>query len=174
MESTWTKVSNSITLPDGRVMQRTKVREEDYIPESASLLTARVENPLAKREQFAMDQRKSRKKELIASKRELFSCKTPAERSVSPMFGGVEGLSRIPGQVAEEQKVGMDIPPQADIHETDVPKTDIRRKEVREIDTQTYAMYTCGHYETRVGETRVGLSRENKYDGKTEDYNNNT
>ena len=74
MESTWTKVSNSITLPDGRVMQRTKVREEDYIPESAGLLTARVENPLAKREQFAMDQRKSRKKELIASKRELFSC----------------------------------------------------------------------------------------------------
>ena len=165
-------------------MQRNTVREEDYIPGSAGLLTARVENPLAKREQFAMDQRKSRKKDLIASKRELFSCKTPAERSVSPMFGGVEGLSRIPGQVAEEEKVGMDLPPLADTHdtdvpkidthETDVPKTDIRKKEVREIDTQTYAMYTCGHYETRVGETRVGLSRENKYDGKTEDYNNNT
>ena len=184
MESTWTKVSNSITLPDGRVMQRTKVREEDYIPESAGLLTARVENPLTKREQFATDQRKSRKKELIASKRELFSCKTPAERSVSPMFGGVEGLSRIPGQAAEEEKVGIGIPleaethetdaPKTDIRKTDVPKTDIRMKEVREIDTQTYAMYTCGHYETRVGETRVGLSRENKYDGKTEDYINNT
>jgi hypothetical protein len=111
MESTWLKVSNSITLPDGRVMQKTKVREEDYIPESAGLLTARVENPLMKREQFATDQRKSRKKDLIASKRELFSCKTPVERSVSPMFGGSEGLSRIPGQVAEEQKVEMDTPP---------------------------------------------------------------
>ena len=34
-----------------------------------------------------MDQRKSRKKDLIAHKRELYSCKTPVERSVSPMFG---------------------------------------------------------------------------------------
>ena len=50
MESTWLKVSSSITLPDGTVMQRTKVREEDYIPESAGLLTAKVENPLTKRE----------------------------------------------------------------------------------------------------------------------------
>ena len=99
------------------------------------------------------------KKDLIASKRELFSCKTPLERSVSPMFGGVEGLSRIPGQVAEEEKVGMGIPPQAETHETDVPETDIREKDVREIDTQTYAMSTCGHHETRIGETRVGLSR---------------
>ena len=153
MESTWTKVSNSITLPDGRVMQRTKVREEDYIPESAGLLTARVENPLAKREQFAMDQRKSRNKDLIASKRELFSCKTPAERSVSPMFGGVEGLSRIPGQAAEEEKVGMDIPAQTDTHETDVPKTDIRETDVR-------AIYTSEPHETKVGETRVCNSRE--------------
>ena len=121
MESMWTKVSNSITLPDGRIMQRTKVREEDYIPESAGLLTAKVENPLAKREQFATDQRKSRKKELIASKRELFSCKTPAERSVSSMFGGVEGLSRISGQVAEEEKLDIDTPPERGTHETDVP-----------------------------------------------------
>jgi len=151
MESTWLKVSNSITLPDGRVMQKTKVREEDYIPESAGLLTARVENPLTKREQFATDQRKSRKKDLIASKRELFSCKTPVERSVSPMFGGVEGLSRIPGQVAEEEKVGMGNPPEKGTHEADVPKTDTRVKDVPEI-------YTREHHETKVGETRVGNS----------------
>ena len=49
------KVSNSINLPDGTIVQRTKVREEDYIPESAGLLTARVENPLMKREQFTTD-----------------------------------------------------------------------------------------------------------------------
>ena len=135
-------------------MQRTKVREEDYIPESAGLLTARVENPLTKREQFATDQRKSRKKDLIASKREVFSCKTPVERSVSPMLGGLEGLSRIPEQISEEEKVGMDIPPETATHETDVPETDTRETDVREI-------YTSKHHETKVGETRVGNSREN-------------
>ena len=45
MESTWMKVSNTITLPDGSVIQRTKVREEDFIPEAAGVMTARVENP---------------------------------------------------------------------------------------------------------------------------------
>ena len=74
MESTWMKVSNMIILPDGSVIQRTKVREEDYIPEAACLLTARVENPQAQREQFATDQRKRRKKDIIQSKRELYSC----------------------------------------------------------------------------------------------------
>ena len=93
MESTWMKVSNTITLPDGTVIQRTSVREEDYIPEAASLLTARVKNPLMRREQFATDQRKSRKKGIIQSKRELYSCKTPVERSVSPMFGGRSEVS---------------------------------------------------------------------------------
>jgi len=40
--------------------------------------------------------------------------------------------------MAEEEKVGMDVPPETGNRETDV----------READTQTYAMYTCGHYET--------------------------
>ena len=70
------------------------------------------------------------------------------------MFGGVEGLSRIPGQVAEEKKVEKDISPVAETHESDVPKTDIRETDVREI-------YTCEHHETKVGETRVGNPREN-------------
>ena len=116
-------------------------------------MTARVENPFAKIEQFASDQSKSRKKDLIALKRELFSCKTPVERSVSPMFGGVEGLSRIPGQINEEEKVVMDILPETGTRETDVRETDTRETDLREIDTQTYAMYTYGNYETRVGET---------------------
>ena len=34
-----------------------------------------------------MDQRNSRKKDLIAHRRELFGNKTSIERSVSPMFG---------------------------------------------------------------------------------------
>ena len=32
--------------------------------------------------------RKSNKQKLISKKRELFSTRTPQERSVSPMFGG--------------------------------------------------------------------------------------
>ena len=47
-----------------------------------------------KREQFATDQRKSRKKDIIESKRELYSCKTPVERSVSPIFGVRSEASR--------------------------------------------------------------------------------
>ena len=103
MESTWMKVSNTITLPDGTVIQRTKVREEDYIPEAASLLTARVENPLMRREQFTTDQRKSRKKDIIQSKRELYSCKTPVERSVSPMFGERSEASREKDNLGEKE-----------------------------------------------------------------------
>ena len=65
------------------------MKEKDYyVTEAAGLMTARVENPLAKREQFAMDQRKTKRKDIVQSKRELYSCKTPLERSVSPMFGG--------------------------------------------------------------------------------------
>ena len=116
------------------------------------LMTYKPEDPLKKTELMAVGMRMSRKKELIASKREVFSCKTPDERSVSPMFGGVEGPSRIPGQVAEEEKVGMDIPLEAETHETDVPETDIRETDVREL-------YFREHHETRVGETKVGETR---------------
>ena len=48
MESTWTKVSKSITLPDGTVDWG--IKEKDYIPEAASLLSAKVKDPLARRE----------------------------------------------------------------------------------------------------------------------------
>ena len=65
-------------------------------------MTARVENPLAKREQFAMDQRKTKRKDIVQSKRELYSCKTPLERSVSPMFGGGCEASRKNEQIDEE------------------------------------------------------------------------
>ena len=48
MESTWMKVVRSITLPDGTVLEG--IKEKDYIPEAAGLLSAKVENPLARRE----------------------------------------------------------------------------------------------------------------------------
>jgi hypothetical protein len=85
MESTWMKVSKSITLPDGTVDWG--IKEKDYIPEATRLLSTKVEDPLARREQFAVDQRKSRKKDLLAQRRGLFGNRTPIERSVSPMFG---------------------------------------------------------------------------------------
>ena len=50
MESTWMKLSNTVTLAGGSVMERSRIKEEDFVPESAGLLTARVENPLTKRE----------------------------------------------------------------------------------------------------------------------------
>ena len=65
---------------------------------------------MARREQFALDVRKSRKKDLIAHRRELYSYKTPVERSVSPMFGGRDEASLVDGNVDEEEKGGHDIP----------------------------------------------------------------
>ena len=54
------------------------MKENDYfVTEAAGLMTSRVENSLAKREQFAMDQRKTKRKDIVQSKRELYSCKTP-------------------------------------------------------------------------------------------------
>ena len=50
MESAWMKLSNTITLADGTVKERSRIKEEDFVPESAGLLTARVETPLTKRE----------------------------------------------------------------------------------------------------------------------------
>ena len=108
MESTWMKVSKSITYPDGTVDWG--IKERDYIPEATRLLSTKVENPLARREQFALDVRKSRKKDLIAHKRELYSCKTPVERSVSPMFGGRDEASLVNGKADEEEKGDHDIP----------------------------------------------------------------
>ena len=51
-----------------------------------------------------MDQRKSRKKDLIAHKRELYSCKTPVERSVYPIYGGRDEVSFVNGKADEEEK----------------------------------------------------------------------
>ena len=48
LESTWMKVSRSITLPDGTIDRG--IKENDYIPEAAGLLSAKVMDPLARRE----------------------------------------------------------------------------------------------------------------------------
>ena len=50
MESTLTKVVRSFTLPDGTVLEGTRVKEENIVSEAAGLLSAKVENPMARRE----------------------------------------------------------------------------------------------------------------------------
>ena len=50
VESTWTKISRVFFNLDGTVKEMTEVKESDYIPEAASLLTAKVKDPLARRE----------------------------------------------------------------------------------------------------------------------------
>jgi len=50
MESTWTKVSRVFHNLDGSIREMTEVKERDYIPEAASPLSAKVKDPLARRE----------------------------------------------------------------------------------------------------------------------------
>ena len=42
----WMKLSSTITNPDGTVWQRVKVKEEDYVPEWAGLMTVKTADPL--------------------------------------------------------------------------------------------------------------------------------
>ena len=86
-KDTWMKLSNTITNPYGTVWQRVRVKEEDYVPEWAGLMTFKSEDPVVMAQLRAENMRKSRKQELISKRRELYGSKTPAERSVSPMFG---------------------------------------------------------------------------------------
>ena len=50
METTWTKIYRTITLPNGKVVVAARYKEEDYVPEYAGLLNPKVENPLVRRE----------------------------------------------------------------------------------------------------------------------------
>jgi predicted thioredoxin/glutaredoxin len=42
----WMKLSSTITYPDGTVLQRVRVKEEDYVPEWAGLMTVKSDDPL--------------------------------------------------------------------------------------------------------------------------------
>ena len=82
----WMKLSSTITTPDGTVWQRVKVKEEDYVPEWAGLMTAKSEDPVVKAQFRAENMRRNRNQELISKRRELYGNRTPVERSASPMF----------------------------------------------------------------------------------------
>ena len=55
-----------------------------------------------------MDQRKTERKDIVQSKRELYSCKTPLERSVSPMFGEGCEASRKNESIYEEANAPLE------------------------------------------------------------------
>ena len=65
---------------------RVQVTEET---KTEVFMTTKVDDPALKREQMAIDLRKSKKQELVSKRRGLFGNKTPKERSVSPRFGEV-------------------------------------------------------------------------------------
>ena len=50
MESTWTKISRVFFNLDGTIKEMTEVKENDYIPEAAGLLSAKLKDPLARRD----------------------------------------------------------------------------------------------------------------------------
>ena len=50
VESTWTKVARTFHNLEGSIREMTEVKERYYIPEAASLLSAKVKDPLARRE----------------------------------------------------------------------------------------------------------------------------
>ena len=73
----WMKLSSTITNTDGTVLLRVKVKEEDYVPEWAGLMTVKSEDPVVKAQLRAENLRKSRKQELVSKRRELYGNKTP-------------------------------------------------------------------------------------------------
>ena len=85
------KLASTITTGSGVVYYKSRIREEDYVPESAGLMTAKTDDPQEKAILKALDMRNSKRHEIHALKRELHSTRTPKERSVSPMFGGMDG-----------------------------------------------------------------------------------
>jgi hypothetical protein len=67
------------------------VKERDYVPESANLMHAKLANPLKQGEQLAERLRKSKRKELQSKTRgALYGNVTPRERTISPMFTGLQ------------------------------------------------------------------------------------
>ena len=54
-------------------------------------MTAKTDDPQKKAVLKALEMRNSKRHEIQALRRELHSTRTPKERSVSPMFGGMDG-----------------------------------------------------------------------------------
>ena len=91
----------TIISANGEVKHRVRKKENEIVPEWASLLTAKSKDPLDKAELRALNLRKSKKQELASKRCGLFGNKTPTERSVSPMFGEVQQVGPAVGSLYE-------------------------------------------------------------------------
>ena len=60
------KLATTIITGSGTAYYKTRVREEDYIPESAGLMTFKSEDPMDKAELRASNLRKSKRQEILA------------------------------------------------------------------------------------------------------------
>ncbi len=70
MDSTCNQFVGAIVSSSGAVMQRVRIREEDFVPESAGLMKVKQEDdPMKKREQFTTNLRKSKRHELQSRRR---------------------------------------------------------------------------------------------------------
>ena len=85
------KIVGAFTHYHGPDFHRVAVKEQDYVPESANLMHAKLTNPLKQGEQLAEKLRKSKRKQLQSKTRGvLYGNITPREKSVSPMFTGLQ------------------------------------------------------------------------------------
>ena len=85
------KIAGSFTHIHGPDYRWEKVKEQDHVPESAGLMHAKLADPLKQGEQLAEKLRKSKRKQLQSKTRgTLYGNVTPRERSVSPMFTGLQ------------------------------------------------------------------------------------
>ena len=85
------KIAGAFTHLHGPDFHLVEVKERDYVPESANLMHAKLTNPLKQGEQLAEKLRKSKRTQLQSKTRGvLYGNVTPRERSVSPMFTGLQ------------------------------------------------------------------------------------
>ena len=85
------KIVGAFTHYHGPDFHRVAVKEQDYVPEATNLMHAKLTNPLKQGEQLAEKLRKSKRKQLQSKTRGvLYGNVTPRERSVSPMFTGLQ------------------------------------------------------------------------------------
>ena len=75
----WITIASSFVRPDGEVVERIR------------LMQAKNKDQMRRGEQLAVDMRKTKRKELQSKTRgALYGNVTPRERSVSPMFTGLQ------------------------------------------------------------------------------------
>ena len=85
------RIAGAFNHYHGPDFHRVEVKVRDYVPEAANLLHAKLANPLKQGEQLAEKLRKSKRKQLQSKTRGvLYGNINPRERSVSPMFTGLQ------------------------------------------------------------------------------------